>query len=336
MDFPILSLAFLLLFSAVFSSSEISFFSLSKVQLKELHKNRPNVFKGVQHLLDRPTSLIITLLIANESANVLISNILATYYSQHFTSWWVITIINICTALPLIVVICEITPRVIAAKANVRAVTFLFPAVWFLYRVTYPIRILIESFLNFVAKLMGVKSHRENIINEDDLLEAVSEGKTKGAVRTSEQELIKNVLELDDERAINLYVPVNEFALLLKEDDKVIDIIPRVLENKLSRVPVIRDFPNQIVGVLYTKDLLRYSHRTEEKITVKQLMKEAIFVDAGMKLDSLFRRMRQLHAHIVFATDKEKNVVGVITMEDVLGEIFTSSWPLTESVHHGR
>lgn len=328
MEFPFISIASLLLLSAIFSSSETSFFSLSKIQLKEIEKKNPKSFKGVKFLLDRPSTLITTLLIGNESANVLISNILANYYNKMLDSWWSITLVNICTALPLIIIIGEITPRVIAAKINVRAVTFLFPAVWFLYRISYPIRIFIESIVNFFAKITGMKYSSDLTINEDDLLEAVTESKEKGAIRESDQELIENILDLDDERVFSLCVPVNESAVFVMEKDKVVDVIPKILEHKVSRTPVIGDFPNQVVGVLYTKDLLRFSHRAEENLKVKQLMKEPFFVDVNMKVDSLFRRMRQLRTHIVFATDKEKNVVGVITMEDVLGEIFNESWPV--------
>ena len=333
MDFPFISIACLLLVSAIFSSSETSFFSLSKVQFKQIGKKNPKSFKRIKYLLDRPTTLIATLLIGNESANVLISNILANYYNKHLDSWWSITIINICTALPLIIIIGEITPRVIAAKANIHAVTFLSPAVWFLYRISYPIRIFIEYVVNFFAKITGMKYSRDLTINEDDLLEAVTESKEKGAIRESEQELIENVLDLDDETVFNLCVPVNEFPVVVQEKERVMDIIPKILEHKLSRTPVIGDFPNQVVGVLYTKDLLRYSHRPEENLRVKQLMKEPFFVNINMKIDNLFRRMRQLRTHIIFATDKDDNVAGVITMEDVLGEIFSEFWEVKRGKH---
>ncbi len=259
-------------------------------------------------------------MIGNECANVFLSNVLATYYNKHFDSWLTITIINLCTALPLII-IAEITPRIFAAKANIRASRFLAPLVWLLYWISAPLRIFIELVVNSLSKLLGVKHSEMSEISEDDFLNVVEDSKSKGAIGESEQELIENVFELDDDHASEIAVPVKEYFTIHKEDF-IHDLIPKILGHGYRRIPVIGDFPNEVVGVLYTKDLLTYAHRDEEEIAVSHLMRDPVFVDPSMPVENLFKRLRQLRIHIAFLSKDEKTVEGVVTMSTILEQIF--------------
>jgi putative hemolysin len=140
MDFPFFAVALLLSISALFSLAETSFFSLSKVNLKELETKSPLVFARIKHMLDHPSRLVATALIGNECANVLISNILAQFYNRHFDSWTLITAVNLFTVLPMIVIFGEITPKVIAAQKSVAMAKFTSPFVWISYKLFFPLR----------------------------------------------------------------------------------------------------------------------------------------------------------------------------------------------------
>lgn len=260
-------------------------------------------------------------MIGNECANVLLANILATYYNTQFSSWLTITVVNLCTALPLIIIIGEITPRVLAAKANVRASRFLAPLVWILYWLSSPLRVLIEFVVNSLSRVLGVKHSRMGSISEDDFMNVVEDSKSKGAIGESEQELIENVFDLDDDRAEEIAIPMRDYFTVHKEDF-IHDLIPKILEHGYRRIPVVGDFPNEVVGVLYTKDLLTYAHREEEEISVAHLMKDPVFVDPSMPVENLFKRLRQLRIHIAFLSKDEKTVEGVVTMKTILEQIF--------------
>lgn len=320
-EFPLISIALLLACSATFSSTETSFFSLGRVHLKELEAKHPRQYAGIRFLLERPASLVATLMIGNEAANVVISNILAAYFNSRFDSWVTITLINVSVALPLIIIFGEVTPRIFAAKFNTTFARFLYPIVWVAYRVTFPVRILIEGFVNGASKLLGMKPVAAQPVSEEEFLHALEDSKSKGAIGDSEKELIENVFDLDDEQVREVATPIKSF-LTVHKDDKIRDIIPAVIEKEELRIPVIGDFPNEVVGVLYMKDMLTLAHREEDDVRVSHLMKEPIFVEPGMSVDVLFKRLRQLKTHIAFVAPDNRTVSGVVTMDDILEEIF--------------
>ena len=103
-------------------------------------------------------------------------------------------------------------------------------------------------------------------------------------------------------------------------------IIPMVKDNAIYRTPVLGDFPNEVVGVLYTKDLLAHAYREKDESVVAQIMKEPVFVEPGMPLEKVFKRLRQRRVHIAFLATDEKTITGVITMEDILEHIFGEIW----------
>ena len=325
MEFPYLTIGFLLFCSSIFSSSETSFLSLNRIQLRELEESSPRRYQKIRFLLDRPTSLIVTIMIGNECANVIISHVLASYYHSMFDSWPKMILLNICTAVPLIVIFGEITPRIIAAKANIGTAKLLVPLVWLFYRISLPIRIFIEIFVNSISRWLGIPQSKIGKINEEDFLYVVEDSKSKGAIGDSEKELIHNVFELDDDTALEISTPLKDF-LCFHVDDDIEVIIPQVKESKLARIPIIGDFPNQIIGVLYTKDLLVHAHRTDERLKAKNLMKEPMFVQENVAVEALFKRMRQQRIHIVFVNTENNTTVGVITMDDVLDQIFGEIW----------
>ncbi len=321
LDFPFLPVGLLLLCSGIFSSSETAFFSLNKIQLTEIRDKFPRQYAWISHLLERPTSLVATLMIGNEMANVLLANILATFYNRQFDSWLTITVVNLCTALPLIIIFGEITPRVFAAKANVRASRYLAPLVWLLYWFSWPLRIIIELLVNSLSRLLGIKHQSMGKISEDDFLNVVEDSKSKGAIGESEQELIENVFELDDDKSSDIATPMKDYFTVQK-DEFIHDLIPNILAEGFRRTPVVGDFPNEVVGVLYTKDLLTHAHREEEEIRVSHLMKDPVFVDPNMPVENLFKRLRQLRIHIAFVSSDERTVDGVVTMKTILEQIF--------------
>lgn len=325
MDFPFLAIFALLAIAAIFSMAETAFFSLSKVNLRELEQRSPRTFARIRHLLEQPARLVATALIGNECANVLVSNILAEYYNRHFSSWIVVTAVNLFTALPLIVFFGEITPKVIAAQRSVTVAKLTAPFVWLSFRLFFPLRVLVEGVVNGISRIFGIRAPEIGVLDETDFLGIIEDSKSSGAIGESEKELIENIFELDDDKANDISTPIGEY-FTVHRGDKVMNVIPMVKDNAIYRTPVLGDFPNEVVGVLYTKDLVAYAHREQDETPVEQLMKEPVFVEPDMPLEKVFKRLRQRRVHIAFLATDEKTVTGVITMEDILEHIFGEIW----------
>lgn len=325
MEFPFLILAVLICVSGFFSAAETSFFGLSKLGLKDLETRSPRAAKRIRHLLEKPTRLVATCLIGNECANVLISNVTANYYAKHLDSWTTITAVNLLTVVPLIVIVGEITPKVIAARQPQAIARATAAPTWFFFRLFMPVRLLIEFSVNSFTRLFGIKHRDIEDIDEEDFLEMLEDSRHSGAIGESEKELIENIFELDDDKAQDISEPLDRY-LCVHRDSFVQDLLQKIREQEAYRIPVIGDFPNQVVGVLYTKDLLQHAHRPDEQTRVQQLMKEPLFIEPTAPLEKVFRRMRQLRVHIAFLATEDRAVVGVVRMEDILDHIFGEIW----------
>lgn len=313
-------------FSAFFSAAETALFSLSRFQLRELRQKAPERFQRIRHLLDRPAALVATVLLGNELTNVLISNLLAGFYeSWNLSSLWV-TVLNLATVMPVIMILGEITPKVIAAKANVALSPLLIPPLWWFYKLSFPVRFLLESTVNLLTRPLRRRvDDREDNINEDDIRQLLEEGKKKGAIHSVEQDIIENLFGIDDDSVIELATPLSDcFTVHQDESPKV--VIERLGRRFWARIPVRGENPARVVGILYAKDLLNYINRDEQEMTVRNLMKEPLFVEPQMKAEVLFRRFRQMKRHIAVVENKAGDAIAVITMEDILEQMFGELW----------
>lgn len=328
-NFPLIRMILLILCAAFFSAAETSLFSLSRFQLRQIKQRTPKIFYKIRHLLDRPAALVATVLLGNECANVLSSSLMANYYEKLALPSYAVIAINLATVIPLILLFGEITPKIIAAKANIKTAQKLLPALWIFYKLSLPIRFVLESIVNVFTKALRIKSKPRDNLKEEDFLILLEEGKNKGAIESAEQELIENIFEIDDDKALEISTPLRE-CLLIQQEEEIHGALEKLKKNFHPRVPVYGSSTENIVGILYAKDALKYLNREEEGVTVKNIMKDPLFVAANMKVEVLFKRLRQLKTHIAIIQDKNQKPIAVVTMEDILEQMFGELWEETE------
>ncbi len=316
----------LILISAFFSASETSLFSLSRFQLRQLKQKHPVKFGRIRHLLDRPSAFVATVLLGNELANVLISNLLASFYEDFQLSPFVVTVVNLLTVLPLIMVVGEITPKVLGAKSNMALVPFLITPLWWFYRFSFPVRFLLQSTVELLTRSLRRRHpQEEDQIKEEDIRILLEDGKRKGVIHSMEQDIIENVFEIDDDKVIELATPLRD-CLTVRHSDSPKSVIEKLNKKFYARIPVLGDRPNQVVGILYAKDLLTHLHRDDPDMKLRSIMKDPLVVEPEMKAEVLFRRFRQMKRHIAVVEDKTGNALAVITMEDILDQMFSELW----------
>lgn len=325
-NFPLVPALFLVTIAAFFSASETAFFSLSRFQLRQLKQKSPDRYARIRYLLDRPAALVATVLLGNELTNVLISNLIADFYGGLALSPLWVTALNLLTVMPVIMIFGEITPKVMGAKANLTIATLFLPPLWWFYRVSFPVRFFLEYTVEFLTRpIRKRQGKKEDQIKEEDIRALLEDGKKKGAIHSVEQDIIENLFEIDDDKVIDLATPLDK-CLVAHQDDSPKDVADRLERTFFARIPVRGDRPDHIVGILYAKDLLNYLNRDEQEMKVRALMKEPLFVDPHMKAEVLFRRFRQLKRHIAIVEDKGGRAVAVITMEDILEQMFGELW----------
>lgn len=310
--------AVLFALSFFFSGTEIAMFSLQKMERQKLSV-AGRTGERVLGMLEQRGRLITTLLMGNETANVLIAAVGASIAAQAFpnSSW-----VNVLVLTPAILLLSEITPKVLAVRYNRQwALAAAWPLTLFYWLVT-PARWIIGGIVTALATLFRVsRSHTEESLNEAELRTLLSQGAEAGGVNERERDIIEAVFEFDDLTIGRLMTPRPDiFAVPL--DISWDELLRQAREQGFSRVPVYEgDFDN-IIGTLLIKDLLRY--RKRPLTTPRQLRSILLppnFAPLSKSADDLLREFMQRKMHQALVVDEHGTIVGLVSLDDLLSEL---------------
>jgi putative hemolysin len=315
-------LGFLIL-SAFFSGSETALFSLNKLQLKKMQKEESGWrVNSIIKLLNDPQKTLITILTGNMFVNIAASS-LATYLAIKLFGNVGIGIAG-GIMIFMILVFGEIVPKSLAisnaetiAKKIARPVeiisSFLFPLILFF-------KIIINVLYYFFGK-KRVKEKKE--ITEEDLITLINVGKDEGVIEEEEKKMIRNIFEFGDTMVKEVMVPRVDMACIPSEA-KLNSILRLIKKMGHSRIPVYKETIDNIIGVLYTKDLLvvyEQWYKSKEKFDLKKIIRRAYFVPENKKIDDLLDIFQRDKIQIAIAIDEYGGTAGLVTMEDVVEEI---------------
>ncbi len=320
--FRIAMFAVLMFLSACFSASETAFFSLSHARVQSLRKES-SWGKRVAALLERPRRLIISILMGNEIVNIAASVIFtgAVVVLVGEGKSWLAPVLM----APVLMVFGEITPKSVAARfPEWFSRALVLPIYWFA-KLIFPVRWIFLLIANGVLALFGVRTQTQsNILMEDEYLTLVEAGLEEGELDATERAYIHNIFEFHD-RTVG-EVSIHRTDMVCWEADlSQSEVISLVRNAPHSRIPVYEEDRDHIVGILYVKDFLRLSQKDSDdpiQRLTKKMLREPLFVPEGMKLDALFRLLRQKRTHMAIVADEHGGVVGLVTMKDLLEEIF--------------
>jgi len=334
-------------FSSFLSASELALFSLSRFQLRSMKERIRSGYKKIKKLVSDPAGLLITILVLNEIVNISLSSIVAKVVSRTHQAnrdfflfnyfvmpdWAWDTILGVLATTPLILVVCDMTPKVIGTRANQLISSLAAGPMSLLYNALKPIRVTLKRVIalasNWATGNKGPKSSDaevlgEKLLKESDFMLMVEEGAKEGAIQQSELDLIRNVFDLDDISVAEVFTPLAQVRTLpAKTTLKTALLSIRGLQ--YSRIPVTSSDRKLVVGVLHAKDLLRA--RLDPAImnlTVEALMRKPLIVPPTTPLNQLFRRLKQNKTHmaIVQEGDRLDRTLGIITMHDIVEALF--------------
>lgn len=331
----------LILISGYISSAEIALFSLSRFQLRAIKEHlRPSVYQTIKRLLADPGGLLMTVLVLNEIVNISISSIIthasvalesdptSTASLGHLPSWIQNSLRGTLITVPIILFFCEITPKVIGARANQLIASVTAETLAVLYTLFKPVRTALGWILLKVFRLKGSVPHGIDgagntpaVLKESDFLLMLEEGRREGAIRENELSLVKKVFELDDAKVIDSLKPLSE-VVTIPAQTTIKFALTLIQNQKYSRIPVINS-AKKIVGVLYAKDLLRAKLDPELlPMNISAIMRKPIFVPPNLRLNTLFHRLKRERTHLAVVISEQGNTLGIVTMGDVLATLF--------------
>ena len=309
----------LFFFSAFFSGAEIAFFSLTPARVKTLVDKKERGAELVWKLRNNPQRLLITILIGNNIVNILAASLATFLATNIFGSAGVGVATGIITLLVL--VFGEIVPKTLAQKNNswlaVRSARFIYwlsflfePIIWLL------------SYLNDFISKKFVKLDGGSLVTEEEIRALARLGAEKGVIDYRERELIENIFRFNDVTVKEVFTPRYK-VVALNGNVPVEQIAYFVAQSGFSRYPVYDGDEYNIVGYINVNDLMKVLNSNEREKLVKELVRPLRRVNSSTKIESLFRLMLKDKDHLalVVRDDDQQEILGIITLEDILEEL---------------
>ncbi len=313
-----ITLLFLLICSAVISGAEVAFFSISTTQLDSIQDNYSKEKVLIEKLLKKPKRLLATILVANNFINIalvlLFSNISQIYLStidNHLLS----LLIEVVVISFIILIFGEILPKIFANRNNLvfaRFTAFIIFRLdkFLLFIITIPM-----SFItNIIEKRFGQKGGNFSVDELSKALELTKQNDTT----EEEEKILRGIVNFGNIEISQVMCPrVDIFAL--SSNLSLNKVLPRLIDNGFSRIPVFENQLDNIIGILYVKDLL--PHIKGENFNWISILRPAYFVPENKKLDDLLKEFKSKKMHIAMVVDEYGGTSGLVTLEDLIEEI---------------
>ncbi|WP_407277085.1 gliding motility-associated protein GldE [Tenacibaculum maritimum] len=311
----IIVLLALLISSALISGTEVAFFSISQTNLNQLSEET----KGksvVLELLERPKKLLATILITNNFINILIVLLFSSLGELLFAefSTTIKFLIEVVLITFLILLFGEVLPKVYATRKSVEFASFMSKPIHFLNKLLTPLSIPLISLTNIIEDRLGNKNNNLSVEKLSEALELTSDHTTT----KDEQKILEGIVTFGNTETVQIMKPRTDvFALC--DDESYEGILNKILKNGYSRNPVYAENIDNIIGVLYAKDLL--AHLDKKDFQWQQLLRKPFFVPENKKLDDLLSEFQEKKNHLAIVVDEYGGTSGIVTLEDVIEEI---------------
>ncbi len=316
----------LLLASAIVSGSEVALFSLSATDKEALVDIGDRKSNYVLTLLEKPRQLLVTILFLNTLINVSAA-ILAALVTKNIAdnsnlSSELIYAFEVVALTLTLLIISEITPKLIASRYSIVYSRRIAGGLVFISRPLYPVIFLLTQFTDTVQRIyyrLG-STKPPDVLSSEDLKAMAEIGKDHGSIEEDEQRWIHSLLDFGETTVRSIMVNRLDISAI-----PVTSSLPDALELiRLcghSRLPLYKDHLDNIQGIVYAKDLLKFLNLPDSDIDWDQIMRPPIFVPLGRKLDDLLQDFQDRRTHIAIAVDEYGGTAGLVTLDDVLEEV---------------
>jgi len=315
----------LIVLSAAFAGSETALFSLSRVARERLARSISATDRYIVTLLHDPRRLIATILVGNELINITFSSIAASVVHEVLPSAGEIALVIASTfvTVPLLLLLGEITPKTVALRTAETWARIAARPIGAFALVSAPVRLVVAAIAGGIVRLLGgsAKPLPPRAIDEAEFRALVDVGSEEGTLEAAERRLIHNVFAFGDRTVAEIMTPARK-VVSLSYDLPISRLVAEVARTGLSRIPIHRGRREDIIGILFAKDLVGTSVGRLKGRSVKDLLHPPMYVPKTTKCDRLFREFQRKRTHLALVVDEYGRLVGLVTMEDLLVALF--------------
>ncbi len=327
----------LILVNAFFAMSEIAIITLNDVKLQRMAEEGNEKAKKILKLTKNPSNFLSTIQICITLAGFLtsaaaaesfadpVANFLAGLLHMNLVPAWLSTASLVLITLIISffsLVLGELAPKRIAMQ-KYEAISFKIAGILVFFNGLFKPFVKILSFsTNIVVRLLGFDPNAsEEEVTEEEIRMLVDAGEEKGVIEESQKEMINNIFEFDDIIAADVMTHRTDIEAVEMGDD-FSEIIDKTLKAGYSRIPVYDEDLDNIKGIVYVKDLLKYVGKPVPKsFKISHIMREAVFFPESKRCGDLFSEMTEKHLQMVFVCDEYGGIAGLVTIEDLLESI---------------
>ena len=307
----------LLICSALISGSEVAYFSLGPAEIGEIEGKEDKSIGILRNLLERPKRLLATILIANNFINVAIV-ILSTYLSDllidHSLSEVTQFLIQVVVVTFLLLLLGEVIPKVYANKKPLSLAKLMAQPLYYIRGILTPISGVLVNSTNFIDKRIKKRGHNISVDELSQALELTSDEYGKD----EEQKILEGIVKFGNTE-VKQVMTSRVDVVSLDENLTFNEVIETILEAGFSRIPVHKESFDNILGVLYIKDVL--PHLNKEKFDWLKIIRKPFFVPENKKIDDLLKEFQTRKTHLAIVVDEYGGSSGIISLEDILEEI---------------
>ena len=312
-------LAVLITLSMLFSIAESSFLGMNKLRLRVLRKNKDKKAMRAGRLMDKKEKLINTLLVSNEIVNILVSSIITSIALSLFGQSGVGIATLIATVLLLI--FGEITPKSISTRCPDKIAYGLSGFLSLVYIIMHPVVMIITLISNLILRIFGVKvNEKKQSYTEEEIKTFFDMSSESGVIEEDENRMMTQVFKFSDLEAQDIMVPRTKIRAVSYESSyrDVIELSQRL---GFTRFPVYRKSIDDIVGVIYLKDMLPYRNRQSD-FDIQNVMRPPLFILGTKKMSSVQEVLFESNQSLAIIVDEYSGTDGILTEKDIAREIF--------------
>jgi putative hemolysin len=308
-----------LVIAAFAAAAETSLTSVSRIRMRSLAEDGNKRARTVTRLHADPNGYLSTILTLNTVAVIVVSTATALLIGSYLRS--VPQAVGTIVLSIIVLIFCEIAPKSLALRFNERVALVLAGPVQFVTRLLRPF-VGGLSALSRVIVRAATRGHsvRGPFVTEEELKLLLYVGEQEGIVEQEEREMIHGILEMTDKTVREVMVPRVD-VVASESTDAIADVIRVVIEYGYSRIPIYEDNIDNIVGVVYAKDLLRHGVVGDDQRPLKEVAREPYYTPEAKHVGELLRDMKERKIHIAVVVDEHGGTAGIVTFEDLIEEI---------------
>ena len=310
-----------LLLSGFFSSSEVAFVSLQKLRLRHLADTEGGAAKQVATMTENPERLLTTILLGNNLVNTAAAA-LATVIAASALAEGYAVIVATAGVTVLLLIFGEVFPKTVATRYGERMAMVYAPLMLVLIWVLSPIASIFVWIADKLARLVGAPPARQALVSEDEIRTALSVGAEEGTLVESEAEMLERVFRFGDHRVVEVMTPRPDIRWVEK-GTTLPDFLGIYADHPHSRFPVYEDTIDNVVGILWIKDVLmaQANGTIEQNGVIDKLARPSYFVPESKLIAELFAELQKSRGQAAIVIDEFGGTAGLITMEQLLEEI---------------